>query len=103
MGGGGGGGRSGGYQKAVRMRRPVLLTETKTYPTGRKLSPRQSYLGEKRERKTKDGEENEGIQGRIGFFPYALSLGNIPLSPLISVGGLTQVCICNGYRKSTRA
>jgi hypothetical protein len=50
--------------------------------TRRRMSPSLGYVTERGEGKTKDGGE---IQGSIGFFPHALSLGYLPLPTHISV------------------
>jgi hypothetical protein len=49
-------------------------------------SPSQSYVTEREEGKTKDGKGSGGVEGRIGFFLYVLSLGGL-LLPLSTSAG----------------
>jgi hypothetical protein len=45
---------------------------------------------------TKDGKGKGGTRGRIGFFPYALSLGGAPHPPGTTAGFTAHVRIYNG-------
>jgi hypothetical protein len=61
--------------------------------TRKKIFPSTSYVTGRGVRKVEDGmgmEQYRAVQGRIGFFPYALSLGGLPLPPLITSDWLAR-------------
>jgi hypothetical protein len=47
-----------------------------------KIRPNLGHVTERGERMTKGGNGKWGVQGRIGFFPYAPSCRRLPLPPL---------------------
>jgi hypothetical protein len=62
------------------------LRQMPGYYTRRKISPSLSYVTERGEGTMKDGVDIRGMQGVIGFLPYALSLGGLLLPLLTSAG-----------------